>query len=255
MSAVWSSVERVLLYYDTEKTPMFVYFVYYWHSLVNGMLCAGLVLMAYPLLDIPQRNWFVGNLKTLSTAAPTGTIILYGEMEGHRTKEPSRETGRPLRSSERPVRSSGPPTLLYGWFYPRGYSCRVGILTDHSRTSSAIVKNDWSYTFIYPYAFTAWCWTKHKDNCLSYCSRHSSGWTEKYHENIIQVSRCHAEVQTRYFPNSGHYVTVGAHFGYVESAAVILERYIIEIFMDNSISSHPHHNFFVERKFLYFWKL
>ena len=34
---------------------------------------------------------------------------------------------------------------------------------------SAIV-NDWSYTSVYPYAFTAWCWTKHKENCLSCCS-------------------------------------------------------------------------------------
>jgi len=25
--------------------------------------------------------------------------------------------------------------------------------------------------------------------------------------------------------------------------------------MDNSIYSHPHHNFFVELKFLFFWKL
>jgi hypothetical protein len=35
----------------------------------------------------------------------------------------------------------------------------------------------------------------------------------------------------------------------VESAAVILGRYIIDIFMDTSISSNPHHNFFVEGKF------
>jgi len=75
-----------LLYYDTEKTPMFLYFVHYWHSLVNGVLCAGLVLVAYPLLDIHQRNWFVGNLKTLLTAALTGTIILYGVMEGRGMK-------------------------------------------------------------------------------------------------------------------------------------------------------------------------
>ena len=159
-----------LLYYDREKPPMFVCFVYYWHSLANGMLYAGLVLMAYPLLDTPQRKWFVGDVKTLPTAAPTGTIILYGEMEGQRMKESSRETGRPFRSSERPLRFWGPPSLLYGWFYPRGYSCRVGNLTDHSRPSSAITNNDWSYTFIYPYVFTAWCWTKHKDSCLFYCS-------------------------------------------------------------------------------------
>lgn len=83
------------------------------------MLFAGLVLMAYPLVDIPQRNWFVGNLKALPTAAPTGTIILYGEMERHGMKERSREIGRPLRSSERPVLFWGPPRLLYVWFYPR----------------------------------------------------------------------------------------------------------------------------------------
>jgi hypothetical protein len=100
-----------LLYYDTEKTPMFLYFVYFWLSLVNGMLCAGLVLMAYPLLDIPQRNWFVGNLKPLPTAAPTGTIILYGVMEGHEMKESSRETGRPLHASERQARVWGPSQL------------------------------------------------------------------------------------------------------------------------------------------------
>lgn len=75
------------------------------------MLCAGLVLMAYPLLDIPQRNWFVGNLKTLPTAAPTGTIILYGVMEGHGMKESSRETGRPLHASERQARLWGPTQL------------------------------------------------------------------------------------------------------------------------------------------------
>ena len=50
--------------------------------------------MAYPLLDNPQRNWFLGNLKTQPTAAPTWTIILYGDLEGHGMKEPSRETGR-----------------------------------------------------------------------------------------------------------------------------------------------------------------
>jgi hypothetical protein len=54
------------------------------------MLCAGLVLMAYLSLDIPQRNWFVDNLKALPATPPTGTIILYGEMEGHRMKESSR---------------------------------------------------------------------------------------------------------------------------------------------------------------------
>jgi hypothetical protein len=39
------------------------------------------------------------------------------------------------------------------------------------------------------------------------------------------------------------------------SAGVILERYVIEIFVGTSISSDPHHHFFVESKFWYIWKL
>ena len=135
--------------------------------------------MAYPSLHIPQRNWFVVNLKTLPTATPTGTITTRrngSSWEGHGMKESSRETGCPLRrgkrilcSSERPYRFWGPPSLLYGWFYSRGWSCRVGNLTDHSRPSSANVKNDWNCSVIYPFALTAWCLTKHKDNCFSCC--------------------------------------------------------------------------------------
>jgi len=111
MSTVLIPSGENLLYYDTEKLPMFIYFVFCWRSLVNGMLCAGLVLVVYSLLDIPQRNWFVGKLKTQLTADLTGTIILCGEMEGHWMKESSWETGRPLRSSELQVRFWGPTQL------------------------------------------------------------------------------------------------------------------------------------------------
>jgi hypothetical protein len=42
---------------------------------------------------------------------------------------------------------------------------RPGREADHSPTSSAEVKNAWSYTSTPLYVFMAWCLVKHRDNC------------------------------------------------------------------------------------------
>jgi hypothetical protein len=39
-----------------------------------------------------------------------------------------------------------------------------GLEADHSPSSSAKVKNAWSYTFTPLYVFIAWCVIKHRDN-------------------------------------------------------------------------------------------
>jgi hypothetical protein len=39
--------------------------------------------------------------------------------------------------------------------------------SDHSPPSSAEVENTWSYTFIPPYAFMAWCLIKHRGSTFT----------------------------------------------------------------------------------------
>jgi hypothetical protein len=41
---------------------------------------------------------------------------------------------------------------------------RLGREADHSLSSSAEVKNTWSYISTYPYFFKAWWLVRHKDN-------------------------------------------------------------------------------------------
>jgi hypothetical protein len=47
-------------------------------------------------------------------------------------------------------------------FFPSGKA--AGREADHSPSSSAEVKNAWSYISAPQYAFTAWCSVKHRDN-------------------------------------------------------------------------------------------
>ena len=70
------------------------------------------------------------------------------------------------------VRIYGQASLLlnkYRRFFPRKRH-QSGPEADHSRPSSAEVKNAWSCTSAAPYAWIAWCLFKHTDNLPFICS-------------------------------------------------------------------------------------
>jgi hypothetical protein len=126
--------------------------------LLDFIRCWPLNLWVYPSIRHKREPW---QFSRYSAGLWAGRSVFLGTTAGG---------GWEFFSSPlRPERPWGPPSLLsngYKGFFPWGKA--AGDEADHSPPSSAVVKNEWSYTSTPQYVFMAWCLVKHRDNFTFY---------------------------------------------------------------------------------------